>query len=35
MNLVLPEMGEGIIEATVSHWLIKPGDVLLIPQQPE
>lgn len=28
MNLVLPEMGEGVIEATVSQWLVKVGDVV-------
>ena len=26
MNLVLPEMGEGVIEATVSRWLVAVGD---------
>ncbi|MEM8859222.1 MAG: dihydrolipoamide acetyltransferase family protein [Chloroflexota bacterium] len=28
MNLVLPEMGEGVIEATVSQWLKQPGDAV-------
>lgn len=28
MKLILPEMGEGVIEATVSRWLVKVGDVV-------
>jgi 2-oxoisovalerate dehydrogenase E2 component (dihydrolipoyl transacylase) len=28
MNLVLPEMGEGVIEATISRWLVSVGDVV-------
>lgn len=28
MNLVLPEMGEGVIEAAVSRWLVAVGDVV-------
>ncbi len=25
-KIVLPEMGEGVIEGTLSRWLVKPGD---------
>lgn len=25
MNIVLPAMGEGVIEATINKWLVKPG----------
>lgn len=27
-KVVLPEMGEGIIEGTLSRWLVQPGDVI-------
>lgn len=27
-KVVLPEMGEGVIEGTLSRWLVKPGDVI-------
>ena len=25
MNIILPAMGEGVIEATITKWLVKPG----------
>ena len=25
MNIILPSMGEGVIEATITKWLVKPG----------
>ncbi|MEZ4518456.1 MAG: biotin/lipoyl-containing protein [Chloroflexota bacterium] len=25
-KVILPEMGEGVIEGTLSRWLVKPGD---------
>lgn len=25
MNIILPAMGEGVIEATITRWLVKPG----------
>ncbi|MDP4222249.1 MAG: dihydrolipoamide acetyltransferase family protein [Bacteroidota bacterium] len=28
MNIVLPAMGEGVIEATINKWLVKTGDVV-------
>lgn len=27
-EIILPEMGEGVIEGTVAKWLVKPGDVV-------
>jgi pyruvate/2-oxoglutarate dehydrogenase complex dihydrolipoamide acyltransferase (E2) component len=26
IDIVLPAMGEGIIEATITRWLVAPGD---------
>lgn len=26
MKVILPEMGEGVIEGTLARWLVKPGD---------
>jgi len=28
MNLILPAMGEGVIEATINKWLVAEGAVL-------
>lgn len=28
MNIVLPAMGEGVIEATINKWLVKTGDIV-------
>ena len=28
MNIILPAMGEGVIEATISKWLVQPGTVV-------
>jgi 2-oxoglutarate dehydrogenase E2 component (dihydrolipoamide succinyltransferase) len=28
MNIVLPAMGEGVIEATINKWLVKEGDLV-------
>ncbi len=25
MNIILPAMGEGVIEATINKWLVKAG----------
>lgn len=27
-EIILPEMGEGVIEGTLAKWLVKPGDVV-------
>ena len=31
-KLTLPAMGEGIIEATITRWLVSPGDKVLFDQ---
>jgi 2-oxoglutarate dehydrogenase E2 component (dihydrolipoamide succinyltransferase) len=28
MNIVLPAMGEGVIEATINKWLVKEGSAV-------
>ena len=30
MNIILPAMGEGIIEATINKWLVAEGSVVKV-----